>query len=421
MTPEPLTIIRLDVHGFKRLTAVTITPKGSLVEIRGNNAQGKSSVLDAIEAALRGRDAIPDRPVNGSSKRAEIKVDMGGLRVERDLAPDGKTTRLKITSSDPEQPSTQAALDHLIGQISFDPYDFVRLTAKEQAAKLRAALGIDTRAIDQKRVELYEERTFVNREVKRLEGAVAQAPFPAGPDEPVKVADLLRELEAAETSIRAAEDARASLEATEAAIESNNQKIADFQKAIESLKASNATLEKASAVLDDERKIAASRAIDPAPIKARIADAESTNEVFRLRLMRRKLGDDLAKKAGESARLTEQIEEIDQIKRTMLEASNFPIPNLRLDDEGVWLNGEPISQASAAERLRFAVALGLKLNPTIRVLLIRDGSLLDDTSLSMVAQMAADAGAQVWLEKVSSESGSGWLIEDGMVAAEPVK
>lgn len=419
MNGEPLTIIRLDVQGFKRLTAVSIQPKGSLVEIRGNNAQGKSSVLDSIEAALRGRDAIPDRPVNGSRKRAEITVDLGNLRVERDLSPDGKTTRLKITSNDPDQPSTQAALDELLGQISFDPYDFVRLTAKEQAAKLREALGIDTRAIDKKRADLFDERTIVNREVKRLEGAVAEAPFPAGPDEPVKVDALLRELGAATASQQLVADHKLEITSIDrdlrtvtSLIESLEQQLADAKASLDRL---GGELEQARR----EATAASAKAIDPEPIRQQIADADKTNGIVRQRESRRKLADDLAKKAGEAKRLTESIEEIDQIKRTMLEASNFPIPNLRLDDEGVFLNGKPVSQASAAERLKFAVALGLALNPTIRVLLIRDGSLLDDDSLAMVAQMAADADAQVWVERVG-KSGAGWLIEDGTLVEAPV-
>jgi len=85
-----------------------------------------------------------------------------------------------------------------------------------------------------------------------------------------------------------------------------------------------------------------------------------------------------------------------------------------LDDPGVTLDGVPFEQASSAEQLRCSVAMGLALNPKLRVLLIRDGSLLDEDSLRMVAEMADAQGAQVWLERVG-DGVAGVLIEDGEV------
>jgi recombinational DNA repair ATPase RecF len=48
----PLTIIALDVQNVQRVRAVHIVPKGSTVILGGQNAQGKTSILDAIEMAL---------------------------------------------------------------------------------------------------------------------------------------------------------------------------------------------------------------------------------------------------------------------------------------------------------------------------------------------------------------------------------
>lgn len=51
-------------------------------------------------------------------------------------------------------------------------------------------------------------------------------------------------------------------------------------------------------------------------------------------------------------------------------------------------------------------------NPKLKVVLIRDGSLLDENSLRTVGEMAEAAGAQVWLETVGKD-GEGIIIEDG--------
>jgi hypothetical protein len=57
--------------------------------------------------------------------------------------------------------------------------------------------------------------------------------------------------------------------------------------------------------------------------------------------------------------------------------------------------------------------MGLAMNPELRVLLVRDGALLDETSLRMLGEMAAAADAQVWLEVVGERDDCHVIIEDG--------
>ena len=78
-------------------------------------------------------------------------------------------------------------------------------------------------------------------------------------------------------------------------------------------------------------------------------------------------------------------------------------------------DGKPFDQASSAEQLRVSVAMGIALNPTLRVLLVRDGSLLDKESFKMMAEMASEADAQVWIERVEDDDHVGIVIEDGAV------
>lgn len=80
-------------------------------------------------------------------------------------------------------------------------------------------------------------------------------------------------------------------------------------------------------------------------------------------------------------------------------------------------NGIPFSQASSAEKLKVSMAMSIALNPTLRVVLIRDASLLDSNSLKMVAEMAEKTKSQVWIERVSDGDPVGVVIEDGQVAS----
>ena len=78
----------------------------------------------------------------------------------------------------------------------------------------------------------------------------------------------------------------------------------------------------------------------------------------------------------------------------------------------------PFVQCSAAQRIRVSVAIGLAMNPELRVLLIREGSLLDKKNLALIAKMAEDADAQIWIERVSRGKECQIIIHDGEVCAE---
>jgi len=115
-------------------------------------------------------------------------------------------------------------------------------------------------------------------------------------------------------------------------------------------------------------------------------------------------------------KLSTKIAEIDAEKAKRVAEAKMPIEGLGFTDSGVTFKGIPFEQISSAEQLRVSVAIGIALNPDLRVLLIRDGSLLDSDNLALIAEMAAEHDVQVWIERVE-EDGAGFIIEDGEVKA----
>ena len=57
-------------------------------------------------------------------------------------------------------------------------------------------------------------------------------------------------------------------------------------------------------------------------------------------------------------------------------------------------------------------------NAKLRVLRVRDGSLLDEDSMQILADMAIDADFQIWVERVIPSGQDGIAIEDGRVKEE---
>ena len=63
--------------------------------------------------------------------------------------------------------------------------------------------------------------------------------------------------------------------------------------------------------------------------------------------------------------------------------------------------------------------MALALNPKLRVILIRDGSLLDGDQGAALRKFAEDQHCQVWLEQVATDKAVGIVIEDGHLQAAP--
>lgn len=107
-TPDPTiprTVVALHAENFKRLKAVDITPEPGqpIVTISGANAQGKSSVLDALWSALESSAATKGtkttRPVRDGEKKATVRVDLGDIIVTRTWTAGG-TSKLEVTPAD---------------------------------------------------------------------------------------------------------------------------------------------------------------------------------------------------------------------------------------------------------------------------------------------------------------------------------
>lgn len=428
-------IIQLTAENIKRLQAVQITPKGNVVTISGKNGQGKTSCLDAITYALGG-DPSDKMPVRRGEEKARVVVDLGDIIVKRTFTAAGGTALVVTNADGVKQTTPQAILDKLVGKLTFDPLAFSREKPKQQAEILRALIGLDFTKQDAERETLFADRTNVNRDAKALEVRIAALPKYEGlPAEEQSAASVLEEQkQAAEVNavnqnkrrvlllhrrdiqghlddIKALEglcnDYRVRIQELQKGIDDNTAKITTAQEKLKSLQAELPAVEEASSKAFD---------IDLAPFAVKASEVEQINRKVRVAKSRAELVEQFKAKTAEAERLTEKLAESDSAKRKATTAAKYPVEGLLFDTAGgVTLNGIPFEQCSAAEQLKVSVAIGLALNPTLRVLLIRDASLLDEESLKVLETMGAESDVQLWIEVVSSNDPTALVIEDGKV------
>lgn len=408
-------IVKLESENVKRLRAVEITPDGSaVIVVGGRNAQGKTSLLDSIEMALGGGATIPPEPIRRGERKARIVVNLGDVVVERTFT--AKGTLLVVTNAEGvPQRSPQALLDKLCSRVAFDPLAFLRQQPKEQDKLLREVVGIDFTDLDTERARVYAERTEANRSLRELEAQLAaKVEYPEAPAKEESVAEISAELKRvrqhnadAEASERAIADAREGLD----------DAIANVSRLEKELATARGLVEAAQATLNELPEPA--KREDEAPLEKKLGTVEETNRQVRENAERAALLADIKSEEAIALSRDERIRAIDAEKADRLAKAPFPVPGLGFNDLGPTLNGVPLEQASQAERLRVSVAIGLALHPKLRVLLVRDGSLLDEESMRLLAEMAKEADAQVWLEKVSNDgAGCSLVIEDGQVREE---
>lgn len=412
-------IITLRAENVKRLRAVEITPDGNTVVIAGRNAQGKSSVLDAIWMALAGGNGAKDtsRPIRDGEKKAKVELDLGDLVVTRRWT--DKTTTLEVTAKDGSRYSSpQTVLDGLIGRLSFDPLAFAQQDPKGQLATLLSVveLPFDPAELAQKRQTVFDHRTDANREVRRLEALVSSLPaVPAQtPDEEQTATAIGAELEAALENARAREIVKQAYERELERVADAREEIKRLEKLLGDANDALADATKASEAALAEGNALPAR-VDPEPIRAKLAEVDKTNELVRAKRQGTQLRAQLKEFEELADSLTRQLDQIDQSKTDAIAAARMPLEGLSFDEDGVLYNGVPFSQCSAAERLRAGIAVAMALNPTIRVIRITDGSLLDAENLALIDEMAAEHDFQIWLERVDETGSVGITIEDGEV------
>lgn len=449
-------IVKLQSENIKRLHAVEITPEGTMVVVGGKNGAGKTSVLDSIAYAIGGEKLVPSQPIRNGETDAKVVADLGDLIVTRKfhrargactcevqqaeahaascgtktLGP--TTSTLIVTNKDGARyPSPQALLDKLVGKLTFDPLAFSREPAAKQNEILRRLVNVDFTLLDQQRKEAATQRAMLKKthDIRAAQLLTLPVHKDAPPEESSLEDESLALVDAEE--LRSAADG-ADRDAEKAA--ATVRRIADHGA---KLRDEIEKLERQLALLVDEKvhndanyndalrdvnakRAAATAARELVPdfeaLRQRLLDVNTMNGKVQANKKHADASAEVSRIEEQIKGHTATIEHVDQTKANALASVKFPVPGLGLSDDGVTFDGLPLEEVAASVQLRTSIAIGIALNPDLKILLIRNGNLLDNDSLKAVAEQAEDAGVQCWCEYVTdSDEGVSVFIEDGSI------
>ena len=415
---EPLRVISLRTSNFMNIELIELTPKGNTIIISGPNGAGKSSLINSIIFALGGigRKQIP-RPLRDGAKSGEIVLDLGDIVVKKSFT-NSKSGLVVENSRGMIYKGPQALLDGFRGKISFDPMEYAALPEKQQKEILLKLidLPIDLDSLDNQRKEIYDNRTLVNRDIKQLTGQMEGIKDRLQiPDEELSAADVMDEMKTASEEIATNQRGRDLLRSyelerseSEIKLEQYEEKVTEYKKSLEQL---IPEIEKLSSEVE--------LMIDPdlEKFKCQMDDVELINQHVREKQERRKLFASIESEQYRSRGLTEKIEDIDALKSKTIQEANMPVPGLGFDENGVTFEDIPLAQRSDGERRKISARIGMALNPDLRVLWLKDASLLDHDSMKEMENLADEHGYQIWLERVGDEENVAIHIEEGRVVS----
>ncbi|MFH2218743.1 MAG: hypothetical protein ABII68_03660, partial [Pseudomonadota bacterium] len=222
------------IENFKKLKLVELrpTPEG-VVEVIGDNAEGKTSIVDALVSLFTGAAADPSEPIRQGEKYAEISAVLGPDPVTLKKSwKRGGNPKLEIKLADGSPPRGGAVtwLKSICTTANFDPSTCISDPKATRAALLKIAdlkpdwdsfpggRPFDADApdadplavIQSESAKLDEKRLAAQREKKRLEQVKntleKEVPVEARKAKPVDLGALLKERDAIQAEIKTAED-----------------------------------------------------------------------------------------------------------------------------------------------------------------------------------------------------------------------
>lgn len=415
-----------NILGIKELTFNA----GQFVEVSGRNGQGKTSVLEAVKAALgSGNDATLLR--KGEKQGEAVLTFDDGSAARRRVSADKCDNTVRVDGKPIAKPVDW--LRKIADLSSVNPVDFLRATKKDRARtllesmplvvdleKLRTIAGLTLKlgdgmhglaVIDAYRAAVYDERTATNRAVKEKDATINQlrAAMPDAPggvegneDEIRAQIDTLNADAAAETT-RIDGKLAGLRETRDADIATIQQQIAELQGQIAKKREDfTATESKAN----QQRQINAGKLAEKLqPLQVALSGISGNRDAIAKRQATLETIETMDKELGELEKdaetATDALTRIDEFKADML--ADLPIPGLEVKDGDIYRDGVQFDRLNTAQQVEIAVEIAKLRAGELKLLAVDGLELLDTEHYEEFKAQILDSGFQLIVARVSDD------------------
>lgn len=411
-------IEKVKIKQFKVLKDFEADIAGNNIFIMGDNAQGKSSIIQFLRISLGDQSNIPP---NATGEGVVIASKDGGNYTFKVKFKDGKPI-VEVTSPDGLKDSRKGTLAALTGAIGFDIDEFVSLSKttagqKKQVEIYKSFLDqelikeIDT--LQNKVKSLEVDRTETGREEKRLKALIESHPLRNEMEltkfKEVDTAALLDALNVANKKNETINTGKSKLDAKKAEITNYDARIEELEKEIEALKVKK--IDAQGDVVKIDTWLKANEPIDTTDIQQQIEQASEINKKAAQAAQLIKDREAHAQAAEDYGTATANIQsQKEEIARFIKEMA-VPVDGLMFDDDMLIYKGIPVSEAtlSTSEIMELGLLMKVAENKDLGILFLERGESLGAQRLKDIQAMAAKNNMQLIIEQV--ERGKGLHIE----------
>jgi hypothetical protein len=432
MKKEGLKILSAEIVNFKNISQKRVDFDGKSAIIIGKNNAGKSSLIQAIMSPLDSK-MVPDKAIKEGEERGSIELEIGGVlrdklvryTVGMYFSPENSKGRLSVTNDEDGQlPNTRTAISDLVGVIGFDMMDFIRLGktkdgrvskpgVREQIEILKKLMPQEVieklYALDKEHEKAYSDRAEINKDIKykstMLEGhGYSQEDIEKYSEvkdaSKVKesMSNLSSEIEKHSGVVSKLEGKKSEFVLLEGTIA---RLTAELEKAKKDKESLSAEIKAGEVWLEKNTKP------DIDTLSKELEEINAHNEkhkgVVELEKSKESLGDSVK----QATDITNRLSAIKDEKKAIFGNNPLPVKGLTFDDEQIMLKGLPLNdgQINTATLIGIGCRIGMAMNPNLRLMIIKDGSLLDQKTLNFILKICEDKGYQVLIEMVDQEGG----------------
>lgn len=432
-----MNIAQVKIHNILGITELEFTPQG-FTEISGRNGEGKTSVLEAIKAAVSGgHDATLLR--KGAEKGEIVLVLDNGTEISKRVTE--RTSPITVVQDGKKVQRPTDVLKQLTDMLSVNPVDFLRSPKKDRVKvlletmpleadteKLAELSGIPVKAspgmhalavIEHVRKQVFDDRTGTNRAVKEKEATINQLKL-AMPDAPEGVdgdeASIQEKIDDARSGMDAElERVNTKLAGIRATSQTKVDEIkADAQAKIDYIRAeAQAAIEaEQNALKEIEGKAATQRERTitkfneaASPLQAALATIRTNRSAVAKREQAKEtiaqMEEELVDLQHDAERQTTALDQIDAYKAELL--SDLPIPGLEVIDGELFRDGVPFDRLNTAQQVSIAVEIAKLRAGDLKVCCVDGLELLSRDAFEAFKERALDSDLQLFVTRVSDE------------------
>lgn len=436
-----LTLTKLSIRDYLGIEQVELSGLGKILLVEGRNAEGKTSVLNAIKEAMISSGADPT-VIRAGKEKAEILLELQPEHIEisRKITPNANTVSVKVDGQPVRSP--QAFLDKLRGQSSINPVAFflapkrkrreillqaiaLKMSPAEFAKKVWKITGLrgfpdaelkrslptsdgakeDALTLTERwRQTTYDLRHSINVDATRLRKAIEQDRQEL-PDklEPIAIEDLQRKRNELQAAVKE------QVEYDEKIAEERMLK--DQQEAIEyDIKQLEAQInlkkkrwvQNNKSLLALESQIKGSNPPDGKRIQQELAELEAIWEQGQRHR-------DILRRQTELEVIEVRAEKLDtfhkglakDVPQVLLKEAKMPCEGLMVEGETISIGGIAIDRLSGREQVEFAMMLTRATAGNLKVIVVDGLELLDTKNLKLFKEEIDGDDFQYVLAKVS--------------------